>query len=157
MSEVCRFERDTIAAAESGQWADALREHVRTCADCSAAASVSPWMDRLGRTDERQHKLPDPSVVWLKSQILRGSMVAERASRPVTIVQIISYVGVAASWAAFLTWKWPAVQRWISGWSPQDIASHAAAGPVSLGVLVSFFVLSSVTVMLALHTIIAEE
>jgi hypothetical protein len=157
VSDVCRFERDTIASAESGQWTDVLREHVRTCADCAAAASVSAWMDRLGRTDERQHKLPDPSVVWLKSQILRGSMVAERASRPVTILQIISYVGVAAAWAGFLSWKWPSIQRWISGWSPHDIASHATAGPISLGMLASFFVLSSVTVMLALHTIIAEE
>ena len=157
MKEVCLHERETIAAAESGQWADMLREHARTCADCAAAAAVSPWMDLLGRTDERQHKLPDPSVVWLKSQILRGSMAVERASRPVTFVQIISYFGVAAAWAAFLSLKWPAVHRWISGWSPGDIASQAAAGPVSLSVLASFFVLSSVTVMLALHTIIAEE
>jgi hypothetical protein len=157
MIVICRFERDTIAAAESGQWTDALREHARTCADCAAAASVSPWMDRLGRTDERQHKLPDPSVVWLKSQILRGSMGVERASRQITVIQMISYVGVAAAWAAFLSWKWPSIQAWISGWSPQDIASHAAAGSVSLGVLASFFVLSSITVMVALHTIIAEE
>ncbi|MGZ7042515.1 MAG: hypothetical protein ACXVH7_12050, partial [Thermoanaerobaculia bacterium] len=59
--------------------------------------------------------------------------------------------------AAFLSLKWPSIQGWISGWSPQDIASHAAAGPVSLSVLAAFFVLSSVTVMLALHTILAEE
>jgi len=157
VSDICRYERDMVAAAESGQWTDELREHARTCADCAAAASVSAWMNLLGRTDERQHKLPDPSIVWLKSQILRGSMVAERASRPVTLLQIISYVGVAGAWAAFLSVKWPSIQGWISGWSPHDIASHAAAGPVSLSVLAAFFVLSSITVMLALHTILAEE
>lgn len=157
MSDICRYEHEMVAAAESGQWTDELREHARTCADCAAAVSVSAWMDLLGRTDERQHKLPDPSVVWLKSQILRGSMVVERASRPITLLQIISYVGVAGAWAAFLSVKWASIQRWITGWSPQDIASHAAAGPVSLSVLAAFFVLSSITVMLALHTILAEE
>jgi hypothetical protein len=157
MSDVCRLERDTIAAGKSGQWTDTLRAHLSTCADCSAAAAVAGWMDRLGRTDERQHKLPDPSVVWLKSQILRGSMAAERVSRPVTVAQMIAYFTVAAGWAGFLSWKWPSIERWMKGWSPQDIASNAAAGPVSLSVLVAFFILSSITVLLALHTILAEE
>jgi hypothetical protein len=157
VSDFCRHEQDTIRAAESGQWTDSLRAHMKSCADCASAAAVAGWMDRLGRTDERQHKLPDPAVVWLKSQILRGSMAADRVSRPVTIAQIVAYVSVAALWAGFLSWKWQSIARWMSGWSPQDFASHAAAGPVSFGVLAAFFVLSSITGLLALHTIVAED
>ena len=158
MSEACRFERDTIAAANSGRWTDTLRAHVKSCADCTAASSVAGWMDRLGRTDERQGKLPDPSVVWLKSQILRGSAVAERVSRPVTILQAVAYLTVAAGWAGFLTWKWPVVNRWMSSFSAENIAVHAASsGGVSLGVLLTLFMLSSITVVVALHTILAED
>ena len=158
MSDVCRFERDTIEAAKSGQWTDALRGHVRTCADCAAAASVAGWMDLLGRTDERQQKLPDPAVVWLKSQILRGSAVAERASRPVTIAQVIAYLLVAAGWAGFLSWKWTFIRDWMTGFSPESIAARAATtSGVSLGVLFTLFVLSSITVVVALHTILAED
>ena len=158
MNDVCRFERATVEAAKSGQWTDSLREHVETCADCAAAASVAGWMDRLGRTDERQQKLPDPAVVWLKSQILRGSAVAERASRPVTIAQIIAYLAVAAGWAGFLSWKWTFIHGWMRGFSAETIASHATTSSgVSLGVLLTLFVLSSITVVVALHTILAEE
>ncbi|MGZ8853531.1 MAG: hypothetical protein ACXW2X_09045 [Thermoanaerobaculia bacterium] len=157
MSDNCRLERDTIAAAKSGQWSDSLREHVRSCADCTAAAAVAGFMERLGRTDERQHKLPDPAVVWLKSQILRGSIGVERVSRPVTIAQMFSYLVVAAGWAGFLSWKWPSIAGWMSGWSAEGIATHAASGSFSISVLATFFILSSITVLLALHTILAEE
>jgi len=158
MSDACRFERDTIAAAKSNQWTDTLRVHVSSCEDCSATASVASWMDRIGRTDERQHKLPDPSVVWLKSQILRGTAAAERVSRPVTIVQVLAYFVVAAGWAGFLNWKWTIVQGWMRGVSAQHIAVNAAStGGVSLGMLVTLFLLSSITVVVALHTILAEE
>ena len=158
MSDSCRFERETIAAAKSGQWTDALREHVRTCAECTATASVAGWMDRLGRTDERKQKLPDPSVVWLKSQILRGSAAAERVARPLTAVQIFAYFVVAAGWAGFLSWKWPLVARWMSGFSAENIAAKAAtSGGVSFSVLLTLFVLSSITILVALHTILAEE
>jgi hypothetical protein len=158
MSDTCRFERETIGAAKSGQWTEALREHAASCADCAAAASVAVWMDRIGRTDERQSKLPDPSVVWLKSQILRGSVAAERISRPVTIAQILAYVTVAAGWAGFLTWKWTFVSRWMSGFSAEHIAVRAASGGgVSLGILLTLFLLSSITVVVALHTILAED
>jgi hypothetical protein len=158
VSDACRFERDTIAAASSGKWTESLRDHVKSCADCTATSSVAGWMDRLGRTDERQRKLPDPSVVWLKSQILRGSAVAERVSRPVTIVQVVAYLTVAAGWAGFLTWKWPVVNRWMSGFSAEHIAVHAASsGGVSIGVLVTLFLLSSITVVVGLHTILAED
>ena len=158
MSDACRFESQTIAAANRGQWTDALRDHVQGCADCNAAVSVAEWMDRLGRTDERQQKLPDPSVVWLKSQILRGSAAAERVARPVTVAQILAYFVVAAGWAGFLSWKWTFMQRWMSGFSAESIASQAtASGGVSFGVLVTLFVLSSITILVALHTILAEE
>ena len=158
MSDACRFERDTVAAAKSGQWTDALRAHVATCDDCTATASVGAWMDLLGRTDERQQKLPDPSVVWLKSQILRGTAAAERVSRPVTIAQVLAYFFVAAGWAGFLSWKWEFVLRWMNGFSTEHFAVQAASGSgVSISMLITLFMLSSITVLVALHTILAEE
>src|SRR5712691_2417551 len=115
MSEPCRHERHVIRAVVDDQWTDTLREHVTSCADCAAAAAAAPFMKRLARLDERQQKLPDPAVVWLKAQLLRGGALAERAARPLTIVQIAAYVVVAAGWAAVLTWKWSDLEQWILG------------------------------------------
>jgi len=81
MNELCRHETHVIRAVVEDQWTDALREHVAGCDNCAAAAAAAPFMKRLAQVDERQRKLPDPAVVWLKAQLLRGGALAERAAR----------------------------------------------------------------------------
>src|SRR5688500_18922992 len=111
MSERCRHETHVQRAAAENQWSDALRGHVKECEDCAAAAAVAPFMYRFSRTNERQHRLPDASVVWLKAQLMRGSAIADRASRPLNIIQMVAYIVVAGGWAALVTWKWTELQN----------------------------------------------
>lgn len=158
MNGTCRFEADVLRAAEEDRWSDALREHLGTCEDCMAAASVAPWLDRFRRMSDRQHILPDPSIVWLKAKLLQGTIDIARISRPMTALQLIAYGIVAAGWAALLTTKWTAIQAWLRGFTPTDlVVSAARAETLSMSFLAIVFVLASTTVMLALHTILAEE
>lgn len=159
MSEACRHEPHVLRAANEDRWTDALRDHVKTCQDCAMAALAAPFMRRLARVDERQKKLPDPSVVWLKAQLLAGSAVADRAARPLNIVQMFAYGVVAAGWAALLTWKWNDLQRWLGTLTPSGVAEGLGGGGAGLSgsVLMMLMVLSTVTVVLAFHTILAEE
>ncbi|HSP16936.1 MAG TPA: hypothetical protein VLV78_19475 [Thermoanaerobaculia bacterium] len=158
MSEPCRHEPQVRRAAAEDRWTDMLREHVKTCADCAAAAAAAPFMSRFARLDERQRKLPDPSVVWLKAQLLRGSAIADRAARPLSIVQMIAYTVVAVGWASVLTWKWADLQRWLLGFTPTHIVAGVAQySPLSMAFLLTVVVLATMTVMLALHTILAED
>jgi hypothetical protein len=153
MSE-CRFERDVLA----GRWTDSLRAHVAQCADCSAAASVAPFIGELAAVDMREHPLPDPQVVWLKAQLLRSSIGVERATRPLKVFQIFSYVVVAAGWTALLAWKWPALQALLHSFTPERFFQNAtAAASLSMTFFVTVFVLASITIGLALHTMIAED
>jgi len=153
MSE-CRFERDVIA----GRWTDSLRAHIAQCADCEAAMLVAPHIAELAAVDMREHPLPDPQVVWLKAQLLRNTRAAERISRPLKIFQAISYVVVAAAWTAVLAWKWPAIQALLHSFSPERFVQNAAqAASLSMTFFVMVFVLSSITIGLALHTILAED
>lgn len=159
MSEACRHEPHVLRAANEDRWTDALRDHVKTCQDCAIAALTAPFMRRLARVDERQKKLPDPSVVWLKAQLLAGSAAADRIARPLNIAQMFAYGVVAAGWAALLTWKWSDLQRWLATLTPSGVAqglSGSGAG-LSGSVLMMLVVLSTVTVVLAFHTILAEE
>lgn len=158
----CAYESNVLDAAESGTWTESLRAHVSSCETCEAAVAVAKWMDDLARKDDREHILPDPAVVWLKAQLLRTQAAVEMASRPMHVLQVAAYVVVAAGWAALLTWKWNAVEEWLLTFSPRHFVSGVAmsgAGASSLSM--TFFaiviILSSVTVMLALHTIVAEE
>ncbi|HEX7192740.1 MAG TPA: hypothetical protein VF381_14325 [Thermoanaerobaculia bacterium] len=153
MSE-CRFERDVIA----GRWTDSLRAHVAQCADCEAAMLVSPQMKELAAIDMREHPLPDPQVVWLKAQLLRNTMAVERASRPLKIFQVISYVAVAAGWTTVLAWKWSAIQALLHSLTPASFVQNASqAASLSMTFFVMVFVLSSITIGLALHTMLAED
>ena len=124
------------------------REPVASCEECTAAAFVDPWMKRFASLSDREHILPHPSIVWLKAQVMRNSAEVARASRPMTFVQWMAYLVVAAGWAALLTWKWEAVQALIK---PFDSPFSA------LTTFALLVVLSTFTVTLALHTILAEE
>jgi hypothetical protein len=158
MNDVCRREPDVRHAAVSDVWTDELRRHAASCADCAAAASVAPWMGQFAKMPDREHILPDPSVVWLKAQLLRNTLAAERVTRPITSLQIGAYLVVAACWAALLTWKWNALQSWIHRLSPSGmVMSGAAEASLSMTFFAVLIVLSSVTVLVAFHTILAEE
>jgi hypothetical protein len=154
----CRYESDVLHAAGEERWSDALRGHLLECDDCVAAASVAPWMMRFAKISDREHPLPDPQLVWLKAKVLQATVDAARVSRPITIVQLVAYLVVAGGWAALLTWKWEAVATWLRGLTPTGMLQNVANGQtLSLSFFAFVFVLASMTVTLALHTIMAEE
>lgn len=159
MTEGCRFEPDVLRAAAEDRWTDSLRRHLTECDECITTASVAPWMSRFARISDREHILPDPSVVWLKAKLLPGTVDAGRASRPLDIVQMLAYFVVAGGWAGLLTWRWHAVEAWLRSFTPAGLVTTAAkqAGSLSMSFFAMVFVLASMTVMLALHTILAEE
>lgn len=153
MSE-CRFERDVIG----GRWTESLRGHVAQCADCEATMLVAPQMKELASVDMREHPLPDPQVVWLKAQLLRNTMAAERASRPLKIFQMVAYVVVAGGWTAVAAWKWTAIQAILHSVTPASLVQNAGqAASLSVTFFAMVFVLSSITIGVALHTILAED
>jgi hypothetical protein len=158
MSDSCRFEADVLRAAQTDRWTESLREHLATCDDCIATASVAPWMTKFSRISDREHILPDPQIVWLKAQLLQGTADVARISRPMNVAQVFAYLVVASGWAALLTWKWTAVQTWLRGLTPSGMVQNLARGEsLSMSFFALVFVLASMTVTLALHTIMAEE
>ncbi|MGZ8866701.1 MAG: hypothetical protein ACXW2P_00050 [Thermoanaerobaculia bacterium] len=159
MKDICVQEHLVRRAAVEDRWTEALRQHVKGCRDCAAAAAAAPFMTRFAKIDVRQRALPDPAVLWQKAQLLRGAAVADRAARPLNIAQVISYLAIAAGWAAMLTWKWGELQQWLLGFTPASLVGEAAGvqSSMSAAILVAVVILSSLTVMLGLHAILAEE
>ena len=151
----CRREADVLRAAREDRWDDGLRRHLAECDDCAMAASVAPWMTSFARMGDREHRLPDPSLVWLKAKLMQGTLDAARASRPLTIAQMLAYLIVAGGWAGALTWKWEAIEKWMHGLTPAGVITTTSS--LSMSFFAVVFVLASMTVMLALHTILAEE
>jgi hypothetical protein len=154
----CLFEREVLHAADENRWTDALRAHVAGCSECKAALDVAPWMSQLAAEDMREQRLPDPQVVWLKAQLLRNTIMVDRATRPMRAFQLVSYVVVAAGWASLMMANWPVLNRWLHSFTPASVFENAAAGAsLSMSFFVLVFLLASATIGLALHTIVAEE
>ncbi len=118
---------------------------------------LDTWMKQFAATDEREHILPDPSVIWLKARVLQSAKAMERASLPITTAQIGAYIAVAACWALLLTSKWSAIQAWLDTFSPSHLFTGQQAASLSMPVLLTCVALGSVTVMIAMHAIFAEE
>jgi hypothetical protein len=153
----CQHEREILAAASEG-WSEKESAHAAGCVECATAAQVDPWMKRFARINLREQVLPDPSLVWLKANLLRGNEQAVRATRPLDVVQLLSYLIVAGGWASLLTLRWDTIREWMASLTPSAIMHHAGSAPsLSLSFVTIVFVLSSMTVMLAMHTILAEE
>jgi hypothetical protein len=158
MSEGCRYESDVIRAARQDGFTDALRLHLAECDQCVATASVAPWMRNFAKISDREHRLPDPAIVWLKARLFQGNADANRAARPMDMLQMIAYLAVAGGWAALLTWRWKAVEAWMFSLTPSGLVQNAArAESLSMSFFAIVFVLASMTVMVAMHTILAEE
>ena len=122
---------------------------------------IDAWMQEFARFDERPRALPDPSMLWVRAKLMQSVVIADRAARPVTNAQIGSYLVVATAWAALLMWKWQALVTWVRGFTPAHIVLGAtgveSAASLSLTFLGLLIVLGSLTVLLAFHTILAEE
>lgn len=121
---------------------------------------IDAWMKQFAIVD-RHPQLPDANTLWVKAKLMQSVAAAERAALPVTRTQIAAYLIVAAGWAALVTWKWTALQAWINSFTPAHIIMGAAgaqtAQSLSLTFLMALIALASVTVILAFHTILAEE
>ena len=124
-------------------------------------SEVDAWMKQFAQIDERRGPLPDASALWVKARLMQSTAAMERASKPITRIQIAAYLLVAGSWAALLTWKWNALSAWFNSFSPAHIILGAAGAQAANSLSLTFFMmliaLASVTVMLAFHTILAEE
>ncbi len=122
---------------------------------------VAAWMQQFAAIDDRRHALPDPAALWVRAKLMQSTAAAELASRPITRVQIAAYLIVAAGWAALLTWKWNALNAWFNSFKPTHIILGAAGAETAASLSLTFFMtliaLATVTVMLAFHTILAEE
>ena len=78
-----------------------------------------------------------------------------------TAVQIGAYVAVGVLWAALLTWKWEAMSAWMGSLNParwmSGTVATSTATSLSLGFFFMVLMLASATVILALHTVLAED
>src|SRR5437868_1191662 len=98
---------------------------------------IDTWMKDFAAVD-RSPRLPDANTLWVKAKLLQSVAAAERAARPITRVQIASYLIVASGWAALVTWKWNALSAWVNSFTPAHIILGAAGAETARSLSLTF-------------------
>ena len=78
----CPRESEVLQALTGGRRDPALDEHVAGCVSCQELRRVAGYLRDVAAIPEEPARLPDPSYVWWKGQLLRQWEASRRASAP---------------------------------------------------------------------------
>ena len=111
-----------------------LRSHAAQCAACGEVALVVGAL-----AEERRQPLPgrgvaDAGLVWWKAQLKARYKTAERATRPIAVVEILTLVLAPVAVVLVLAWAFPQLPFWT--WTP-GLSAEAMSSLGGLGVLLA--------------------
>jgi hypothetical protein len=108
--EHCPREGEVAEAARSGRWPGELVEHTQSCVACAEVRLVAGVLLReAGAADP--DPLPDPRLIWWRARFESRREVARRATRAITVVQVVAAICAAALGIRVLMWLWPAFHQ----------------------------------------------
>ena len=110
--EPCSFEARVVAAARSGSWTNALRDHAAACASCRETLDVLPALQRLATLTVAPTP-PQFATIRLRAEFARRQRLGARRDA----VQTYLSPAVAVVLVAGLFW-------WI-GAPPQDVVRES--------------------------------
>jgi hypothetical protein len=99
--DFCPWEARTVEAERSGHWPDDLEAHVAECSRCEQTLTVAGFMTQTSERFGRNETAPDPTLIWLKSELAKrdeeanGERRARLWSRGMT-----GLAATAVGWAA---------------------------------------------------------
>jgi len=156
----CPHESDVLDLVAIDQWParadEALRTHVAGCAVCGDLALVASAIAAESH-DTAPARVQDATVVWYGARLLARREAAERAARPLLVVQGAALAGIAlvlfAGWQTFgtgvLDWvrtvapeswpTWQSVADWAGSTSRRERWFLAALGAWMVLVPLAFY------------------
>ncbi len=110
----CSRESDTARAASAGDWPEGLRAHAAACPVCRDVALVAGALRR-----DRRYLPADPPPaaagrIWWMARIRARRAAAERALRPITVMELAALAAMAPVAAGALASVPPAAAAWLA-------------------------------------------
>jgi hypothetical protein len=129
----CEKELLVIEAARSGAWDAELRKHIANCPACGDVALAAEALNAMRAVDVAEARIPDAGLMWWKAQLLSKRAAGERATKPISFVEHLSYACGIFAFVAVCVWQWAAIRGWLASLRPgrAGSAAHAAASPTS--------------------------
>ena len=134
----CSHESDTAHAANVGEWPEGLRVHAADCPVCRDVALVA---GALGR--ERRRLPADPpglcaGRVWWIAQLRARRTAAERALRPISVMELIAMAATVPVAFRVLASVLPMVASWLTELravpAVAEFGGHAALPAITVAV-----------------------
>jgi len=109
----CVHEEEVARAAQSGDWPAALRAHADECPVCSEVALVSSFLQCEAESARADAVLPDAGRIWRKAQLASKQAAAERALRPIALMERLTLACAVLVFGAAFLWNWPRIIAWL--------------------------------------------
>jgi hypothetical protein len=146
--EQCTYEEAVARAAQSGDWTPALRAHAAECTTCSEVALVSGFLQAEAEAARAEALLPDPGHIWRKAQLASIQAAAERALRPIAMMEKLTVACGALVLGAVFLWNWPRLTAWLGRANVLGTPKMPAGAPMNLPFLVATALLLLLPVLL---------
>jgi hypothetical protein len=153
----CERERDVLDAAATGRWPDRadadLRAHVARCAICADVAEIAPLFVKDRDVAWEEAEVPSANAVCWRAQLRARREAAEKAARPLVLVQraALAYAGVALFALGVLLGPW--IRTWAlatSGFLRSLVPGQDAIAAVTAVATAHLMPLGAVTLCLLL-------
>ena len=110
----CSRESDTARAASVGEWPEGLRAHTADCSVCRDVALVAGAL-----VDARRNLPAEPPVagagrIWWIAQLRSRRAAAERAVRPIAVMELVAIAAVVPVASGALASALPTISSWLA-------------------------------------------
>jgi predicted anti-sigma-YlaC factor YlaD len=147
LHRTCAQQPDILSAVAAGRERETLvAAHLAACPSCREQADAICWMRKLAAAPEPSHPLPDPGVIWWKTQLLRRWQAERVASAPIDRMHWVALVAGFASLVVFLVWQWKGLSTLVARAIPAGVAAMSTATPPSNPVVLALVLGGTATV-----------
>ena len=109
----CSRESDTARAASAGEWPEGLRAHSADCPVCRDVALVAAALGRDRRELSVEPPLAVAGRVWWMAQLRARRTAAERALRPISVMELLAIAAMVPVAAGALASALPTISSWL--------------------------------------------
>ncbi len=106
----CPHEEEIAQATRTGEWKRDLTLHRQQCPICLEVAQVAGSLLAL---PGRVRPLPNPDLIWFRSQLMKMQSAEARILRPLFVADMSASVISMATVAFFFTRYWPKIQQFL--------------------------------------------
>ena len=110
----CSRESDTARAASAGEWPEELLAHAADCPVCRDVALVAAALGRDRRRLPAEPRVANAGRIWWMAQLRARRAAAERAVRPISVMELVAIAVAVPVAARALASAVPVVATWLT-------------------------------------------